>query len=328
MFFRTFKKFLTPLSIGTLCALTPANATPQPLVALTQIVQHPSLDAIRQGIVDELAAAGYTDKESVSLVYDNAQGNPALATQIAQKFVALAPTVIVAISTPSAQTALTASRDAGIPIVFGAVTDPVSAKLVQSLETTGGNITGTTDLPPCARQLALIKDVVPDVKAVGTVYNPGEANNVFQLGLLKKEAAKLGLEIVEKTISRSSDVTSATKALMGKVQAILLMNDNTVISALESVLVTSNTYDVPVFTSDPDSVKRGALAALANDQYDVGRATGKLVVRLLRGEKASTIPVKEVQAERLYVNIKAAKRLRLTLPDGIDVFATPPTKTP
>ncbi|MBA4750007.1 MAG: ABC transporter substrate-binding protein [Alphaproteobacteria bacterium] len=327
MFAQASKKFLSAFFATIFCAITPANAVSQPLVALTQIVQHPSLDAIRQGIVDELVASGYTDKESVSLVYDNAQGNPALAAQIAQKFVALSPRVIVAISTPSAQTALTASRDAGIPIVFGAVTDPVSAKLVQSLDHTGGNITGTTDLPPCARQLTLIKDVVPQVKAIGTVYNPGEANNVFQLTLLKKEAAKLGLEIVEKTISRSSDVTSATKALMGKVQAILLMNDNTVISALESVLVTTNASEVPVFTSDPDSVKRGALAALANDQYDVGRATGKLVVRLLSGEKASTIPVADVHAEKLYVNKKVAKRLRLTLPDGIDVFATPPVKS-
>ena len=122
MFAQASKKFLTAFCTTLFCAFMPAGAATKPLVALTQIVQHPSLDAIRQGIVDELAASGYTDKESVSLVYDNAQGNPALATQIAQKFVALAPTVIVAISTPSAQTALTASRDAGIPIIFGAVT--------------------------------------------------------------------------------------------------------------------------------------------------------------------------------------------------------------
>lgn len=299
-----------------------AQEQKMPLLALTQIAQHPSLDEIRQGILDELDQQGFQDGKTMKVVYDNAQGSPVTATQIAKKFASLSPDAIVAITTPSAQTVLAATRGLHIPIIFGAVTDPVSAKIVKSLEKPGGSITGTTDLPPCKAQIALIQKTVPHIKTLGTLYNPGEANNAFQIGLLKAAAKEASIEIKEQTVTKTSEVYSGTQALMGKVDAILLLNDNTVISSIESLLSVTKEFKTPVFTSDPDSVKRGAVAAIANNQYDVGRRTGELVARVLRGESAHTIPINPVHEEKLYFNSKIAQEMGISFDKGIDVLVT------
>lgn len=318
---RYIKRVYALIISAFLATSCPAQEQKIPLLALTQIVQHPSLDEIRRGILDELSQQGFQDGKTFRVIYDNAQGSPVTATQIAKKFASLSPDVIVAITTPSAQTVLAATRGLHIPIVFGAVTDPVSAKLVKSLKDTGGLITGTTDLPPCKAQIDLIQKSVPHIKTLGTLYNPGEANNVFQIGLLKIAAHTAGITVIEKTVTRASEVSSATQALMGKVEAILLLNDNTVISAFESLLAVTNEFKVPVFTSDPDSVKRGAVAAVANDQYDVGRRTGALVARVLRGESPRTIAVTAVHVEKLYFNSKASKKMGMSFEGAIDVLA-------
>ena len=281
-------------------------------VAITQIVQHPSLDAIRRGIEDELKDQGLTPH----IVFENAHGSLVTAAQIGKKFRALNPDVVIAIATPSAQAAAKALQGTDIPLVFGAVTDPVGAKLVKSLEDTGGRITGSRDLPPMDKQVALIKEVVPGITSIGTVYNPGEDNNVSQLDLMGQACAAHGLVLLIKPASKTSEVSSAARTLVGKVGAFLLMNDNTVISALESLTKVAALKHIPVFTSDPDSVERGAVAALANDQYSVGRHTGKLVAQILKGEDAAHMGVVDVDEARLYVNEKQAKNLGLVFKES------------
>ena len=229
-------------------------------VALTQIVEHPSLDAARHGILDELAAAGYTPGQNLKIDYQNAQGNPITAAQIARKFVGDRPDVIVTITTPSAQAVVAATRE--LPAVFCSVSDPLGAKLVNNLAKPGGNVTGTSDLSPIAEQLDLIRELSPDVKKLGVLYNPGEANSVSLVALLKAQAPGKGLQVIEATAPKSGDVLSAARQLAGKAEAIYIPLDNTVVSALEAVIKVGRDARIPVYSADTDSVGRGTVASL------------------------------------------------------------------
>lgn len=284
-------------------------------VALTQIVEHPSLDAARHGILDELAAAGYTPGQNLKIDYQNAQGNPITAAQIARKFVGDRPDVIVTITTPSAQAVVAATRE--LPVVFCSVSDPLGAKLVNNLAKPGGNVTGTSDLSPIAEQLDLIRELSPDVKKLGILYNPGEANSVSLVALLKTQASGKGLQVIEATAPKSGDVLSAARQLAGKAEAIYIPLDNTVVSALEAVIKVGRDARIPVYSADTDSVGRGTVASLGFDYYDVGRQTGQQVVRILRGEKPGDIPVERVKKLNLYVNLQAAEAMGTTIPDPV-----------
>ncbi|HRF62127.1 MAG TPA: ABC transporter substrate-binding protein [Candidatus Competibacter sp.] len=284
-------------------------------VALTQIVEHPSLDAARHGILDELAAAGYTPGQNLKIDYQNAQGNPITAAQIARKFVGDRPDVIVTITTPSAQAVVAATRE--LPVVFCSVSDPLGAKLVNNLAKPGGNVTGTSDLSPIAEQLDLIRELSPDVKKLGILYNPGEANSVSLVALLKTQASGKGLQVIEATAPKSGDVLSAARQLAGKAEAIYIPLDNTVVSALEAVIKVGRDARIPVYSADTDSVGRGTVASLGFDYYDVGHQTGQQVVRILRGEKPGDIPVERVKKLNLYINLQAAEAMGVTIPDPV-----------
>ena len=183
--------------------------------------------------------------------------------------------MIVPISTPSAQAVVAATSD--IPVVFTAVTDPLGAKLISNLEKPGANVTGMSDLSPIVKHLELIKEITPDAKTIGVPYNPGEANSVTLLGLLKSEGAEMGFEIVEAPAPTSADVLAAAQSLVGKVDVIYVPTDNTIVSALEAVIKVGTDNKIPVYAGDTDSVPRGAVAALGFNYYDVGRQTGKIV---------------------------------------------------
>jgi len=298
------------VALGALLPLAPASAA-DITVAVTAIVEHPALDACRDGIKDELAAQGFEDGKNITFVYESAQGNPGTAVQIAQKFVGENPTVIVPISTPSAQAVVAATSD--IPVVFTAVTDPLGAKLIGNLEKPGANVTGMSDLSPIAKHLALIKEVTPNAKKIGVPFNPGEANAVTLVELLKSEGAKMGYEIVEAPAPKSSDVLAAAQSLVGKSDVIYVPTDNTIVSALEAVIQVGTDNKLPVFAGDTDSVKRGAIAAIGFNYYDVGRQTGKIVARVLKGEKPGDIAVQGVEITELFVNPGAAAQMGVEL---------------
>lgn len=282
-------------------------------VAVTAIVDHPALEAVRDGVRDELAEAGYEAGSTLVWSYESAQGNPATAAQIARKFVGEAPDVIVPISTPSAQAVAATTRD--IPIVFSAVTDPVGARLVSNLNAPGANITGVTDLVPIETHLDLVRAVVPGATRLGVVYNPGEANAVTLVDLIKEAAPAMGMEVVTAASPRSSDVLAAARSLVGKVDAFYVGTDNTVVSGLEALVKVAMDNDIPFVAGDTDSVNRGAAAAVGFDYYDVGRQTGKLVVRILEGEDPGSLPVQALEILRLHVNPEAAAAMGVTLSD-------------
>ncbi|HSH48870.1 MAG TPA: ABC transporter substrate-binding protein [Halomonas sp.] len=282
-------------------------------LGITQIVEHPALDASRQGVLDELKERGYVEGKNLEVTFENAQGNTAIAAQIARKFAGEPPTVLLAISTPSAQSAA-AAMSKTVPIVFTAVTDPLLAKLVADLDAPGANITGVVDAPPLEAQLQLIRDMFPEAEKLGVIYNPGEANSVSQAQALEALAPELGFNLIEVTASRTSEVMGAARSLAGRADAIYVPVDNTVVSALESVVRVGYDADIPVFTGDNSSVARGALASLGFSYYDMGRQTGEMVARIIEGENPGDIPVGTVDKLELILNSSAAEAIGYAIP--------------
>lgn len=304
---------------ATLAISLPAKAE-NVTVAVTAIVEHPALDAARDGVKEALEAAGYKEGENLTFLYESAQGNPATAAQIARQFAGEEPSVIVPISTPSAQAVVSSTRD--IPVVFTAVSDPLGAQLVKDMDHPGGNVTGLSDMSPVAEHLALIKEILPEAKTIGFLYNSGEANSVSLLAVLKEEAEKAGLKVVESAATKSAEVQGAARALIGRADAIYVPTDNTIISALEGAVAVAEEAKLPLFTADTDSVSRGAVAALGFNYKDVGRQTGEIVVRILKGENPGDIAVKVAAGTDLVVNTSAATKMGVTLPEAIIGRAT------
>ncbi len=284
-------------------------------VAVTAIVEHPALDAARDGVKKALEEAGYKDGANLSFRYESAQGQPATAAQIAQKFAGENPNVIVAIATPSAQAMVTATQT--IPVVFTAVTDPVAAQIVKDRKAPGGNVTGISDFSPLEAQFDLIKELVPAAKKIGVVFNPGEANSVALLNAVKALAPARNLQIVEASAGRTADVSAAAQSLVGKVDALYLPTDNTIISALGTVLAVGTDNKLPVFTGDTESVQKGSVASIGFDYFQVGLETGAVVVRILKGEKPGAIPVSNASGSNLVINAKAAAAMGVTVPPAV-----------
>ena len=284
-------------------------------VAITAIVEHPALDDVRKGVIDELKEAGFNDGENLTVNFQSAQGNTATAGQIAKQFVADNVDVIIAIGTPSAQSV--AAATSSIPLVFSAVTDPVEAKLVSKLDGSGTNVTGGSDALPYEPQIELMRQIIPSLKNVGYVYSPGEVNSTIILKNLKEKLTPLGIKVHEAPAQRSTDIAMAARSLEGKVDMIYTSTDNNVVSAYESLYQVAKESKIPLIASDTSSVARGAIAALGVNYYDLGRETGKIVVRILNGEKAGEIPVYTPQVLDLYVSPKNAKEQGVTLPQAV-----------
>ncbi|WP_225768304.1 ABC transporter substrate-binding protein [Inquilinus sp. Marseille-Q2685] len=292
-----------------------APAADKVAVAVTAVVEHPLLDAVRDGVKAALEESGYKEGEALVFQYESAQGSPATAAQIAQKYVGEAPDVIVAITTPSAQAAAAATRD--IPVVFGAVTDPVAAGLVASREHPGGNVTGTSDALPLADHLDLVRQIVPAVKTIGVVFNPAEANSVSTVAALRGMAPEWGVGIIDAAATKTADVRAAAQSLVGKVDAIYVPTDNTVATAVESVVGVGLENRIPVFAAETESVARGAVAAIGFDYFQLGRETGAMVVRVLRGEKPGDMPVVNARGSDLVVNLASAAAMGVTVPPAL-----------
>ncbi len=296
-----------------LCILAAAPALAKTYaVSISQIVEHPALDAVRNGFVASLAENGLEAKVETHI----AQGNPAINVQIASQILGESPDLILAIATPSAQAC--AQKIKTVPILFSAVSDPVSAGLVASMDKPGGNVTGMTDMSPVDRQMELARQFVPGLKSIGVIYNAGEANSVSQVALLKEVCAKDGIGVVEATVSNSSGVYQAAKSLVGKCQAVYIPLDNTVVSALESAVKVCTENKLPLFSSDTDSVPRGAVAALAINYFEMGKQTGLMAKRILAdGAKPADMPVERLKKLELMVNKKAAAAMGVAIPEDV-----------
>lgn len=306
---------LAAVAALSLLVVAPAGAADVKFVAFTAIVEHPALDAARKGAIDALRDAGFVEGTNLKVVFQSAQGNPATAAQIARQFVGDKPDVIVPIATPSAQAAVAATKD--IPIVFGAVTDPVDAKLVRDATHPGANVTGVSDFPPVGDHLDLIKELLPNAKRVGIPYNPGDANSTALLAAVEKAAAQRGLTVVPAAAARSSEVQGAARGLVGRADVIYTMLDNMVVAALESVIEVGQQNKLPIISGDTDSVERGTVASLGFNYTKVGNQIGVEVARVLKGEKPGDIAVEYAKGGELFVNVKAAAAMGVTVPEAM-----------
>jgi len=295
--------------------MSDVRAAEKVVVAVTAIEEHPALIACRNGVRDALKAAGYEDGKNLKFVYESAKGDPAMATQIARRFAQSKPTVIVPISTPSAQAVVAATI--GTPIVFAAVTDPLGANIVRDMHQPGGNVTGVSDLSPIRQHITLIEEITPGARKIGVLFNPRESNSYTLVQLMKKTAMADNLTLVEAPAPKPSDVLAAVQGLVGKADVIFVPTDNTIIAMLDTVIKVGVDNGMPVYAGDVNAVKRGAIAAIGLDYYNVGWQTGNVVIRILGGAKPGNIPVAIADKTILYVNPTIAAEMGLTIPADI-----------
>ena len=307
-----------PAASGTASATAAATETKR--IAITAIVDHPSLNAIRQGVLDQLKAEGFEEGKNLQVDFQSAQGNPSTATQIAKKFAGDNPDVIVAITTPSAQAVAAATKT--IPVVFAGITDPIGAKLIQNWQPSGTNITGTSNHRSMEPDLALMRELLPNLKNIGYVYSPGEANSVSMLNDLREQARKQGLNVVEAPAPTTAQVLTAARSLKGKADVLFTVQDNNVVAAYDSMYKAAMEMKIPLIASDTKSVERGASAAIGVNDYKIGLESGKMAAQILRGTAAGSIaPTKPTEFE-LHLNAKFAAEQGLSFSDAIRKRAT------
>lgn len=276
-------------------------------IGIVQLVQHPALDAATEGFQQAFKDAGVNAEFDVQI----ANGETATATTIASGF-ATDPDIdlVLAVATPAAQSAATSITQ--VPVLFTAVTDPVEADLVASLDAPGANVTGTTDMNPVADQIDLIKQIAPDAQRVGVVYSSGEVNSRIQVDMAKEAAKKAGLEIKDETVATVGEIPTALESL-GDVDALYLPTDNTVISGLESALTYAETKKIPVVSGDTDSVQAGATATVGLNYQTLGTQTGQMAIRILKdGADPATMPVESQEQFDLILNKQNAASIGVT----------------
>jgi putative ABC transport system substrate-binding protein len=293
-------------------------------VAYSQIVDHPALNETRRGFLDGLKQAGFVEGQNLTFLYQNAQGDVGNARNIAEKFLADGVDVLTPCTTPNVQATVRVAKGGKTPVVFACVTDPVAAGILESVERPSGtNVTGVYNPLPIAELFDLFLRIQPGLKTAGTVYNASEANSQVINRRAKAEAERRGLKWVEVTVAGSADVRTATESLVGKVDGLILGQDNTVASAFEAVVKVANEAQLPLFSMDTQAPARGAIASLAASNYEQGVLWAKeLVVPVLLGADPATVTPVRPRVFDLQVNVQAASAAKLTIPKDIIDRAT------
>ena len=298
------------------CSSSPAEQQVKQKIGIMQIADHAALNAARDGFIKALQEEGFVDGENIILDIQNAHGEVSTASTIAEGFVADEVDLILAIATPAAEAAYNATKE--IPILITAVTDPVFSGLADSLELPGKNVTGTHDMNPITEQLELLKEILPEAAAVGVIFNSGEENSRVQVDILEEEASQFGLTIIKAPVTATGEVSTAAESLIGKVDAIYIPTDNTVVSAIASVIQVSEEHLIPVIPGEENCVREGALATVGIDYFKLGYQTGKMAVKILRGEaEPATMPIEGQSEYSIVINQGAAEKLNLTLPQAL-----------
>ncbi|MBD8042340.1 ABC transporter substrate-binding protein [Arthrobacter sp. Sa2BUA2] len=290
---------------------TAAGSSDTVRIGISQLVEHPSLDQARKGFIRALEENGYTEGENLELDIQNASGDQATATTIASSFASDGKDLVLAIATPAAQAAAQAITE--VPVLFTAVTEPEVAGLVDSWDSPGANITGTSDLNPVKEQIGLIKELAPDAKSVGIVYSSGEVNSDVQVELAQEAAKELGLEVKLATVSNSAEVQQATESL--DVDAIYVPTDNNVVTALQSVIQIAEAKQLPVVVGEGDSVEKGGVATYGLDYESLGYQTGLMALKILEdGADPASMPVETLTEIQLIINKSAAANMGIEIP--------------
>lgn len=287
-------------------------------IGISQFAEHGSLDNCRIGFLEGLEEEGIKEGDNLTVSVKNAAADMGTAGQISDSFVSDKVDMICAIATPSAQSAYNAAMDAGIPVIYTAVTDPVAAELADKEGTPTGEVTGTSDKLPIEEQLKMIRQMLPDAKKIGIMYTTSEANSVSAIEEYKELVGKYDFELVEKGITTTADISLATDDLLSQVDCITNITDNTVVASLSTILEKAGDKKIPVFGSEIEQVKIGCLAAEGLDYIALGKQTGKMAAQVLKGEKkASEMKYEIITEPGYYVNTKVAANLGVTVPQEL-----------
>lgn len=298
------------------CASTNASTNTNYTVGIIQFAEHPSLDNCRTGFIEGLKEAGFEDGKNIKIEYKNSQSDFSNVNTISQNFVADKVDLICAIATPAAQSAYNAAMDSNIPVVMTAVSDPVAAGLAEALDKPNKGITGTSDIIPAQKQLALIRNFLPEAKTIGILYSTGEVNSEVQIDMYKEVAGEYGFTIETAGVSNQSEIPMALDTLLSKVDCLNNLTDNTVVSALTTILDKANEKNISVFGSEEEQVKNGCVASEGLDYVELGKKTGQMAARILNGETAESIAIEAIEQSSPIVNKSSLEKLGLTLPNN------------
>ncbi|MBS5283442.1 MAG: ABC transporter substrate-binding protein [Clostridiales bacterium] len=299
-------------------ASDPSAAEGSYTIGIGQYAEHGSLDNCREGFLLGLAEAGIKEGKNLTVLYENAQADGGTASQIATNFAGKDVDLMCGIATPMAQSLYGVAMKSDIPVIYTAVTDPVAAELANADGTPVGEVTGTSDILPVEAQLKMIRQILPDAKNIGIMYTTSEVNSESTIATYKELAPEYGFEIVDSGVASSADIPLAADELISKVDCITNLTDNTVVSALPVILNKANAKGIPVFGSEIEQVKIGCLAAMGLDYIELGKQTGQMAAKILKGEaKASEMKFETIAEAAFYGNTKVAEDLGITLPEEL-----------
>ncbi len=285
-------------------------------ISIFQFASRQTVDDAAKGVQKALNDAGYLDGQNCKIEIKNAQNDFGTAQLIAQSLAAGKSDLIITLTTPCLQ--VTANSNKRIPHVFGMVTDPFRMGIAKDCDNHIPNITGVATFQPVAEAVKMIKEVIPGIKKIGVVWNPTEACSEACTEIMRSSTSEYGIELLEVTVTNSIEVQMATQSLIGNgVEAILIGGDNTVELAIDAVILTGKEQNIPVFTNNPPHANKGAILSLGADYYTVGEVTGKLAIRVLKGEKTSNLPIEKSVPTKLWINQQVAKRLNITIPEHL-----------
>lgn len=305
---------LVMAAVLALCACGTVLADDKPVIGIIQQMDHVALNSARDGFVQALADNGYVDGESVTLDYQNGQGDQSNLSTIADRFVAEKADLVLAIATTAATTM--AGKTVDIPILGTAITDYVAARLVDSNEKPGWNVSGTSDMNPVSEQIALLHELAPEAQTVGVVYTGGEVNSVLQAQMAREAIEALGLAYIEVTVTGTNDVQQAMQQICGECQAIYIPTDNVFASSMPIVYGVAVENGIPVITGESGMAKAGGLATLGISYYDLGYQTGLMAVQVLQGANVAEMPVQFANSGFEYaVNRTFADEIGLEIPE-------------
>lgn len=317
-------KIMKRILVGVICSTVLLSGCGKAVkgqvsIGISQMAEHPALDASRDGFIAGLESEGFKEGENVKFDIQNAQGDIANTQLIAQNFVTQGQDMIFAIATPAAQSAANSTTE--IPILITAVTDAVQAGLVKSAEKSGTNVAGTSDAVPIDTQLQLMKALLPDAKKVGILYNTSEINSEIQIGQVKELAANYGLEIIAAGVNNTNDISQTLQSIINDIDVIYALTDNIIASAMPLITTEAMAKNIAVIGAEEAHVAAGALATEGINYYDLGFQTGIMAAQVLNGEDISQMPVSILKDKELVINENVAEKLGITIPEDIKARA-------
>lgn len=285
-------------------------------IGIIQLVEHDALDKAREGFIDDLKENGFVDGENIVIDYQNAQADQSNLKTISQRFVQNDDDLILAIATGAAQSVAAETSD--IPILGTAITDYEAAQLVESNDAPGGNVSGTTDLTPVEKQVELLKEMMPDVKTLGVLYNSSEVNSEIQAQMAQEAAEKEGIECKTATVTNTNDIAQVMESIAGDVDAIYIPTDNTFASAMATVSKIAEEYKLPTICGEQGMVESGGLATVGIDYYKLGKQTGEMAVKILKdGANVAEMPIESLDDTNICLNIDTAEAIGYEFPQSV-----------